>query len=256
MEGLRKPFFIVALVLAVLIVMIELGKASFDAVVKPPGIADICTKLPPEFQADCNSIPPAKFASLSAQQPPGIGIPYLAFIDASVLFTLALMGIALVVPQRVVGRTQGCATLIYSLLLILGGIAMILLVALVKLILMVSLFLAIPFGTLTYLAIYGFFARGAANGVLGVLLLLKLGLGGSLILAHQRFLQNRGLVLLIITSLVGGVIVSFLHGLVPIILVSITDAIGAICGGILGVIWGILLLIGSIISIVKVIRVN
>jgi hypothetical protein len=34
-------------------------------------------------------------------------------------------------------------------------------------------------------------------------------------LAHQRFVQNKGIVLLILTSLTANIIVSFLHTLVP-----------------------------------------
>ena len=254
MESLRKPFLIAALVLAVLIVLIELGKAGADALGGPPNVSGICSKVTdPETIVECLKIPSSNFNALADQQPPGRGIPYLAFVDGSVLFTLALMGVALVLPQRVVGRTQGCATAIYSLVIIIFGIIMIF-TALFLLILMISLFLAVPFGTLAYLAIYGFFNRGGASAVLSLLMVLKIALGVCLVLAHQRMLQNKGLVLLIITSLVANVIVSFLHGLVPIILVSITDTIGAICGGILGVLWAIFLLIGAIISIIKVIR--
>ena len=66
--------------------------------------------------------------------------------------------------------------------------------ALALLLLMVALFLATPFGTLAYLAVYGFFNRPGANAVLGLALALKMGAVVCLLLAQQRFLQNRGLV--------------------------------------------------------------
>jgi hypothetical protein len=119
---------------------------------------------------------------------------------------------------------------------------------------MISLLLSVPFGTLAYLAIYGFFDRTAASIILSLTLLLKLGFGISLVVAQQRFLQNIGLIIIVILALVGNVLVSFLHGIVPIFLVSITDAIAAIIVAILALIWAILLLIGAIISIIKALR--
>ena len=83
---------------------------------------------------------------------------------------------------------------------------------------------------------------------------LKFGFIVCLILAHQRFLQNKGLVLIVLTSLLANLIIGFLHNFVPGPLVSITDAIGAIIVGILAVIWAIVLLIFSIISIIKAIH--
>ena len=118
---------------------------------------------------------------------------------------------------------------------------------------MIALFLAAPFGTLAYLAMYGSFNRAGASGVLGASMFLKLAAAVLLVLAHQGFLKMKGLTLLVLTSLVGNIIVSFLHGLVPIILVSITDAVAAIVVGILALIWAIVLLIFSIIAIVKAI---
>jgi hypothetical protein len=126
--------------------------------------------------------------------------------------------------------------------------------AVLLLILMVTLLLAVPFGTLAYLAIYGFFNRGGAAAVLGLLMVLKVGVGASLIAAQQRFLQNKGLVLLVLSTLLCSAIVSLLHGIVPGILVSITDAIGAIINGICGLIWAVVLLIGAIPAILKAVK--
>ncbi len=75
-----------------------------------------------------------------------------------------------------------------------------------------------------------------------------------LVIAQQRFLQNRGLVLLVVSSLVANIVISFLHGFVPIILVSITDAIGAIVMAVCGCIWWILALIGAIPAVLRALR--
>ena len=55
-------------------------------------------------------------------------------------------------------------------------------------------------------------------------------------------------------SLLGNVIITFLHGFPPGFLVSITDVIGAIIVAILAVIWAIFLLIGAIPAILASIR--
>jgi len=76
------------------------------------------------------------------------------------------------------------------------------------------------------------------------------------VLAQPRFLQNKGLVALILTSLLGNVVAVFLHGLVPGILVSITDDIAAIVFAVVAIIWAIILLIGSIPAIVRALQVT
>jgi hypothetical protein len=250
MDSLRKPFLVLAVILSIVIVLLEVGSLALPdnndtltaaQLADNPDIADAFV----DVQSKAND--------LAKDRPPGMGISYMALVDAEVLLTIGLIGAALVVPARLQARVQGFVTCGFSCLVILATIGLVFL-ALGLLILMISLFLAVPFGTIAYLAIYGFFNRGGASAVLALLMLLKLGMGASLIVAQQRFLQNKGLVLLILTSLVCNVIISFLHGLVPIILVSITDAISAICMGIIAIIWAILLLIGAVMSILKIIR--
>jgi hypothetical protein len=82
----------------------------------------------------------------------------------------------------------------------------------------------LAFSTIVYLIIFGFFDRTGANVTLSLLMMLKLAFAACLILAHQRFIQNKGLEMIILTSLAANIIVSFLYGLVPAPLVSITDA--------------------------------
>ena len=53
------------------------------------------------------------------------------------------------------------------------------------------------------------------------------------------------------TSFLANLIVSFLHGLVPFPLVSITDAVAGIIVGILALIWAIVILIGSINAVIQ-----
>jgi hypothetical protein len=226
LDSLRLPFFIVSLGCFVLVLLGELGTA-------------IHRLLPMEDPGT----------------PPGLGIPYLALLDGLLLFIVILMALPLLLPDRLHAKLQGIATLIVSLLTLLSGIALVI-VALALLMIMITLFLAAPFGTLAYLAIYGDFSTTPAQVILNLLLFLKLVGAVCLVLAHQRFLQNKGLVLLILTSLVGNLVIAFLHALVPTPLVSITDAVAGIIVAILAVVWAILLLIGSLPAIVKAVNIT
>src|SRR5437588_825720 len=78
-------------------------------------------------------------------------------------------------------------------------------VALALLILMISLLLSVPFGSLAYLALYGTFDAGSAIVVLSLIMFLKLAFAVCLVLSQPRFLQNKGLVLLVLTSLVANI---------------------------------------------------
>ncbi|MCY1019942.1 hypothetical protein [Pyxidicoccus sp. MSG2] len=268
---MRKPFFIAALVLLALSVLVEVGspvllpqkppdcsalRGTKPCAPPPAALPDACLPLHKSV-CEGEGVDPDDVLRTQQENPPtpGMGIPYLALVDGLLLLTLALMGASLIIPERVHGRVQGLATLIGAVVALLSGIGL-LIAAIALLITMVSLLCAAPFGTLAYLAVWGFFNRGGAAGTLGLLMTFKLAAGVCLVLAHQRFLQNKGLVLLYLTSLLANAVVSFLHGMVPGILVSITDAVGAIIVAILGLIWAVLLLVGALVSIVKVLRLK
>jgi hypothetical protein len=224
----RALVLVAAIVLGWVIVMVELGVAI------APALSDLVG------------------APLAAV--PGIGIPALVLVDIPLAFTLTLFGLGFVVPHGLLGRTQGCATLIVSLIVLLGGCLTVLL-AFGLLMVMLAL-IGSFFGIVVYLALWGHFAREAAAVILAFLFTSKLVIGASLLVSNQRYLQNRGLVLLWLTSLVANIVVAFLHGLLPRPVVSILDAVAAIILAILGIIWAILLLIGAVISIVRVLQLS
>jgi len=245
MERLRTPFFIVAMVAAGLAVLVELGatyliggSATTGALAQQSG--DLGLTVPGGGQVEV---------------PPGLAVPYLALIDVIVVFTVALMGAGMLIPDRIHGKLQGVATLIAAIVLILVAIVL-LFVAVGKLILMVTLLLAFPFGTIAYLIIWGSFPRGDAAVVLSLLMFLKLVFAGALVAAQQRFTQNKGLVALVLTTLVANLVAAILHAVVPGIIVSITDAIAAIVFAIVAIVWGLVLAIGSIPGILNAIRAS
>jgi hypothetical protein len=246
MGRLRIPFFVIGLLAMLLVVLVEIGASLFL------GGQDVTGELlaqAGELEVEL----PGRQPDAEVSAPPGRAIPYLALIDVVALFTIGLMAAGLLLPHRLHGRLQGGVTIIFSILLILTALVL-LVIAIVEVITMVALFFAFPFGTIAYLIIWGFFPRGQATGLLAVLMFLKFVFAGALLLAQPRFIQNKGLVLLFLTSLVANVVAGFLHGLVPSILVSITDDIAAIIFAIVAIIWAIVLLIGSIPAVVKAVR--
>jgi hypothetical protein len=249
LERLRTPFFIIALVLIIIVVMIEVGDT---AILSSAPVPMDCTKQETEELRDAcanTDLSPGLKGS------PGKAIPYMALLDGVVLFTTALIGLGVVVRPALLGRVQGCGTCVFSFLTCSGGCAMIL-GAIVLLFVMIGLLLAFPFGTIAYMIIYGSFDTGSARAVLSILMTLKIAYAILLMLGHERFLQNLGLVLIVLTSLLGNIIITFLHGFPPGFLVSITDVVGAIIVALLAVIWAIVLLIVSIPSIIATLRTS
>src|SRR5687768_13194509 len=146
MGAMRRPFFFVALAVAALVFIAEIGSGLFGGLRGRAGLGD---------------------------EAPGLGIPSLAALDGLLLFTFVLMGLPHLVGDRLHGRVQGIATLVVSILALLAAFFMVI-KDLILLVVMVSLLLAAPFGTIAYLALYGTFPTGAASGMLGALLFLKL----------------------------------------------------------------------------------
>lgn len=246
MTSLRTPFLVLAVLCIALAVLVELGSSTLlggDGA--GAGVAQEAAGLGVEIVGSTSAI----------DEPPGRAITYLALVDGVLLYTVLLMAASLVVPERAHARAQGVLTLVASIVLIVVAIVLAI-IAFAELLVMVALFPAAPFGTIAYLALWGFFPRGDAAVVLSLLLVLKLAFAVFLVLAQQRFLQQKGLVLLVLTSLVGNLLIGFLHGLVPIIIVSIVDTIAALVIAVIAVVWGIVLLIGAIPSIVASIRLG
>lgn len=255
---LNKAFLIAAFLACLLSLLLQLGTAGFlqtklnnSDFINSSKLSETAQIFP---QLDSVSNLPQKtineFLDKSSKKPPGIGISFLAMLELLVILSLGLMVLSTVIGARLQGLIQGGVTLLSSLVVTVTAFAM-LFMAIGKLTVMVSLFSSPPFGTLAYVAGYGSFKVTAATATLGLLLLLKMGLLGLLILANPRFLQNKGIVWLIATTIVAIFITAFLHGIVPGILVSIADAIAAIITAILVLIWSIFFIIFSFPGIIR-----
>lgn len=222
-DRLRKPFLVVSVLLALLIVLIEVASNFYVG------------------------------ASSDQLPTPGLGIPYLALVDGIVLYTIGLFGLSLIVPARILGAVHGIVTFFLALFLLIGCIVLIF-IALAMLVMMVTLLLAVPFGTIVYFAEFSDFDVGPARVTLGILMLLKVGIAIFLFLAQQRFISVKGLVFLLLTSILANIIVSFLHGFLPVIFASILDAVAAIIVGVLAAVWALIKLIGAIPAAIKGLR--
>lgn len=246
---LRRPFFVAAIAVCAVVVLAELGMAGLVGG-NPVGLVPIDVATSVGVDEDV-----AAEVSLGATAPPGNGIAYLALVDGLLLFTLALLGSSMVISHRAYGRAQGIVTLVATFLWVLAGLLTALL-AFAQLLLMIGLFVAVPFGTLAYLAIWGFFPVGDAALVLGLLLVLKVALVFLLIAAQQRFLQVKGLMALIAVSVLLQVVLGLIHGFLPGPVVAIGDQFWALVTAVVAIVWALVMLIGSIPAVVNAVRVS
>src|SRR5215475_3745304 len=102
LDSMRKPFFIVALIAIFLAVFVELGSLAILG------------------HASANS------ANTFGISPSGKAIPAMAFLDGLIFFATLIIGIALLIPERVQSKVQGIATLVFSFFLCLACIRVIL----------------------------------------------------------------------------------------------------------------------------------
>jgi hypothetical protein len=246
-----RIFLVVATILSLLVVLLEVGaEAVFP--VDPPSLATVQQSLKQEKRQHPDS-PDVSLQNPKAT-PPGLGIPYLALLDGLVLLSLSFMTLASFTTTTFAKtelRVQNVVMLVGSLLDVILAITLALL-AFAALIGMVTLFLAAPFGTVAYLVAFGFFNTGRAVAILSFILLLKLAGVVLLLLAGQ---WNRRLLVLLGVSLLNTVIVSFLQGFPPAPLVSILDALAAMVVAIIALIMALPMLVGSVIGVVKSLRV-
>ncbi|GAA2095538.1 hypothetical protein GCM10009841_06720 [Microlunatus panaciterrae] len=260
MDQLRRPFLIGSLVAIGLVLLICLGSNLFTG--PPPFGERVSSAMNDPFvraQLAERGIDPfdaqQQLSQTRAEDPPGLAIPDLALVNGLLLLILVLTALPLLIGDRATGTVQGIVSIVGGLLGLLGGIVLAI-VAFVALMLMVSLFLAAPFGTLAYLAIFGSFDTGGSALILGVVIVLQVLGAILLVIAQQRFLLSKGLVLLFLTALLLTLLTSILHSIVPGILVSITDAIGALIISIVGAIWSLVILIGGIVGALRLLQLG
>lgn len=266
MNRLRIPFFVLALIVSAAVILIERRSVDPRTVAGfLPGFVtgrspssnfdQALAAFTPEQQRQLDTLRREKASEMAALEKDfeGFGVEALQFVDIYLLFTMLIMSLGLALGERIHAKVQGVITLIVAIIIIIVAIIKIF-VMLAKLLTMVGMLLAIPFGTLAYLVIYGDFDTGAAYAVMALLFLLKAVFGVLLVLAHEGFLKNIGLIVYTLLAFVGMLVVSILYAIVPGFLVSITDAIAGIILAIIGIILAIWMGIKALLAILLALK--
>ena len=186
--------------------------------------------------------------NVNSAESPGMGIMALAFIDGILLYSWSTIKAGSVIPEKILTPSMKIANIVFFFLMLMAAITTIF-VAIALITVMVSLLLAIPFGTIVYMIKFASFPTGAAASTLAVLMSLKILFAISIVVGESRLFHDYRMFLLVLaTSFVANIIIGFVHGIVPGFLVSITDAVGAIIVAIIALIWLIIMFLGSIIN--------
>ena len=260
-KKIRAPFVFIALILIIASVLLELGGTEALNATPIGGWLRQLQPHAPDVQSLLDETglfegfdisESSDDVSSNIKAPSGFGLRYLALLDAIYALTLISTAAGLVLPQALVANAQGFVSCFHAISTFFGGIVMIY-AALAAVFLMIALLLAFPFGTIVYFIKFARFDRNTAMTILSLTMALKVFAVLSLAAAHQGFLMRLGLILLVLSSFIGNIIVSFLLALPPRFLVSITDAIAGIIVAICAVIWAIPLFIGAVIAIISII---
>jgi hypothetical protein len=223
MRAMRTPFFILALMVLLAAFALEIG-------------------------SNWILLNPSQSAASSNVQSQ-LGIPSLALFDASFVWTLVLMLLGIVLDRALVGRIQGILTLIFSIVIIILGIKT-LITSFVLFLIMFAL-LSSVFGWIVYIPIFGFFDTTDAATVLATITFFKLACVVLLVIAQQDYLKSTRFIILVLLSLLLDLLLSFLQGFPPGVLVSVTDAIGAIVISIVAIVYALVQAIFAIVAIVR-----
>ena len=168
LDRLRLPFLVVAILLSLALVLAEAGLPRYQEPLaqavcrcsrrpKPTPLTNLHGKwqrfFPPDQAARLKKllgegIDDSRAVSLSLSAF-GFGLRYLWLVDGLLLFSLLLIGLGVCLPPALQARIQGPLTMLYALFVIIMAIVLIL-EALAATILMLSLLLAFPFGTIAY----------------------------------------------------------------------------------------------------------
>lgn len=243
----RRPFLFLAGFALLLVVLVEVGAGPSLGGGVAGSIGDAAAGVP--------GVEPEMLEGVDTEVPRGNGIPYLVLVDGFLLFSVGMLIASVLVSQRAYGRVQGVITLVFSFLWLLMTLVMAL-AAFVLLMVMIGLFLAPPFGTIAYLAIWGYFPRGDSAVVLGLLLFLKLVFLGCLVLAQQRFLRVVPLMAHVAVSFLLQVLLGLVHGFLPSVVVSIGDQLWALVIAIVAAVGSIITLVASLPAVVNAARVS
>jgi hypothetical protein len=242
----RRPFFFLSCFALLLVVLVELGSGLLGGGGAGP-VASLASGVP--------GVDVGMVAGVDADSPPGNGITHLALVDGYLLFSMIMLALGFLLSQRAYGRIQGIVTLVVSLCWIILSFVLAL-AAFVLLMVMFGLFVSVPFGTIAYLAAWGFFPVSKSAAVLGLLLFLKLVFLVLLVLAQQKFLTAVALMIHVALSFVLQLVLGIVHGWLPFIVVSLGDQLLALVFAIVSLVGSVWAFAWSIPAVVNAVRVS
>jgi len=192
------------------------------------------------------------FVDLHAKNP-GLGIKALALLDGFILYAWSVKMFSPLLNPGIQIPLVKISDFIVAIVLLLTGIA-VAFAAIAFITFLISLLLAIPFGTIAYMAAFSSFKTGASAATLGLLMSLKTAFVICIVISEQNlFKYYRSLIIVILCSFLTNIIVSVLHSFPPQFLVSITDAIAALIVTIIGLIWILISLIPAAVGVISVV---
>ena len=192
-------------------------------------------------------------AAQDGEAPPGLSSRALAALDLLLVWSALLLATATVSPRAWHARLRSVLTPVVCVLAALGCLALAL-AAVARLVLLLSLLLSPPFGTIAYLVVYGGFPTGALTAALGAAALLRAVFAGLLLASSWRYLRNRTLVALTATAFLCTAVAGLVLGLLPGILHAIADAALAILFAVLALVWAVILLLTSLPGLLALVR--
>lgn len=242
----RRPLFFLACFALLLVVLVEVASPALVGGGSAGSVAGAAADVP--------GVQPGMVAGVDADSPPGNGIRYLALVDGYLLFSMLMLAASLLLSQRLYGRVQGIVTLLVSLgWIVLGVLAA--LAAFGLLMVMFGLLVSAPFGTIAYLATWGFFPVARAATVLGLLLFLKLVFLALLVASQQDFIKAKVLVVHVAASFGLQLALGIVHGWLPSVVVSLGDQAMALLFAIIavgGAVWAFAFSIPAVLNAIRV----
>lgn len=162
-----------------------------------------------------------------------------------VLFSILVSLIGMVAATASVIRGGMVASAVSSVIVIILSVALIVM-AIIELTIMIGLLMALPFGPLIYLGIYGNFPKGVLMLVAGVGLLCKAGAALLVFMGGPQLARMKSSVLMFVTAVGTFFIMELVFGIVPGPFAGIADGILGIIFAVVAIVWAVVVLSGAI----------
>ncbi|WPD22671.1 MAG: hypothetical protein SD837_21105 [Candidatus Electrothrix scaldis] len=192
----------------------------------------------------------AKLKELEKAVVPGMGIKSMVLIDGILLYSWSVIKLGAFLSEKVLTPAVKICNFLFFLAMLIFSFVIIGR-AVTQLMLMISLLLAVPFGTIVYMVKYAEFQTTTALAILGMLFALKLSFTASLVVGEKRLFEDyRTFLLLLLFSFIANFLINFLHAIAPGFLVSITDAVAAIVVAVIAIIWLLYMFLDSLWGVI------